>query len=85
MTPADFDLHALFDALDQERRSRDLSWAAVAREVNRFVTAGHPIAASTITGLKHKAAGEGDGILQMLLSRGLPRSTRVTDAYNRAT
>jgi hypothetical protein len=64
---ADFDLKALYDALDEQRRSREMSWAAVAREVNRFHTEGHPIATSTITSLKDKAAGEGDGILQMLL------------------
>ena len=67
MTRADFDLRALWDALDRERRSRDLSWTAVAREVDRFVTVGRPIAASTIAGLKHRAVGEGDGLLQMIL------------------
>jgi hypothetical protein len=64
---ADFDLKALYDALDEQRRSREMSWAAVTREINRFKTEGHPIATSTITGLKNKALGEGDGILQMLL------------------
>jgi hypothetical protein len=64
---ADFDLKALYDALEEQRRSREMSWAAVTREINRFKTAGHPIATSTITRLKHKAVGEGDGILQMLL------------------
>jgi hypothetical protein len=68
---ADFDLKALYEALDEQRRSRGLTWAAVAREVNRIApgehAAGHPIATSTITGLKTKGAGEGDGILAMLL------------------
>ena len=61
---------ALYDALDKERSSRSMSWAAVTREVNaRFgdVPGHKPIAASTITGLSSKAVGEGDGILQMLL------------------
>jgi hypothetical protein len=64
---ADFDLKALYEALDEQRRSRNMTWTAVTREVNRFKTGGHPIATSTITGLRNKAAGEGDGILQMLL------------------
>jgi hypothetical protein len=64
---SDFDLKALYDVLDEQRRSREMSWAAVTREVNRFKMEGHPIATSTITGLKNKAVGEGDGILQMLL------------------
>ena len=67
MADPDFDLRALYDALDGERRSREMTWAAVTREVNRFVTVLRPIATSTITGLKHKPVGEGDAILQMLL------------------
>ena len=67
MAHPDFDLKALYDALDEQRGSLELSWAAANREINRFKTDGHPIATSTITGLKSKAAGEGDGILQMLL------------------
>jgi len=63
----DFSLEALHEALDQQRRARGLSWAGATGEINRFKTSGHPIAISTITGLKKKAAGEGDGILQMLL------------------
>lgn len=69
-TQADFSLTDLFDALDDERRTRDMSWAAVTREVNarfRDVPGHKPIATSTITGLSRKAIGEGDGILQMLL------------------
>jgi hypothetical protein len=64
---SDFDLKALYDALDEQRRSRELSWSAVTREINRFKTEGHPIATSSITGFKNKAVAEGDGILQMLL------------------
>ena len=63
----DFDLKALFNALDEQRRSREMSWAAVMREINHFKMEGHPIATSSITGLKDKAVAEGDGILQMLL------------------
>ena len=64
---ADFDLSALYEALDQQRCSRNMTWAAVMREVNRFKTDGHPIATSTIRGLRDKRVAEGDGILQMLL------------------
>lgn len=67
MAHADFDLKALYAALDEQRRSRTMSWAAVMRAINRFNLEGHPVATSTITGLKQKAVGEGDGILQMLL------------------
>ena len=67
MPDPDFDLRALYDGLDEERRLREMSWAAVTREVNRFVTVLRPIATSTITGLKQKPVGEGDAILQMLL------------------
>jgi hypothetical protein len=44
-----------------------MRWVAVAEEVNRRRTRLRPIAVSTITGLKEKPVGEGDGILQMLL------------------
>jgi hypothetical protein len=67
---ADFDLKALYAAMDDQRRSRALSWAAVAREINHFITDGHPVASSTITGVKTKVLAEGDGILQMLLWLG---------------
>jgi len=67
MRAADFDLNALYRALDEQRRSRGLTWTAVMREINRFDTIGHPIATSTITGLQNKRVAEGDGILQMLL------------------
>ena len=62
-----FDLKALYEALDDRRRLRGMTWTEAAREINRFITKGRPIATSTITGLKTKPVGEGDGILQMLL------------------
>jgi hypothetical protein len=67
---SEFDLRALYDAIDQRRRSRRLSWTEVANEVNHFRTGGHPIAPSTIRGLESKAVAEGDGVLQMLLWLG---------------
>ena len=67
MPPAEFDLRALYRALDEARQSRKLSWAAATREINRDQATGHPLATSSITGLAHKSVAEGDGVLQMLL------------------
>ena len=65
MTFLDFDLKALYEALDEKRRSRGMRWAAVAREINHSKTVG--MAPSTIMGIKDRPQCEGDGILQMLL------------------
>jgi hypothetical protein len=67
---SDFDVRALYDALDQRRRERQLTWSALAAEVNRHRTTLRPIAVSTIKGLETKLTAEGDGILQMLLWLG---------------
>src|SRR5262249_47110337 len=67
LVQADFDLQALYEALDQLRCSRQMSWAAAAREINRGHIEGRPIATSSITSLQSKPVGEGDGILSMLL------------------
>jgi hypothetical protein len=67
MTERDFSLCALYDALEVERRARELSWTALAAEVNRHRTHLRPIAVSTIAGLRDKSVGEGDTILQVLL------------------
>lgn len=64
---SNFDLHALYEALDERRRSLDLTWAAVTTEVNRHRTRLRPIAASTIASLKDKRVAEGDAVLQMLI------------------
>lgn len=63
----DFDLRALYEALDVQRRSRQLTWTAATDEISRRETHSRPIAVSTITGLKSARTAEGDGILQMLL------------------
>src|SRR5215813_13733712 len=63
-------MRALYDALDERRRQRDLTWTTLANEVNCHRTRLRPIAVSTITGLRQKPVGEGDGILQMLLWLG---------------
>ena len=67
---ADFDIAALHAAIDLRRVERQMSWKAVAYEVNRANERDdvHPISPSTISGLKNKRWGvEGDGVLQMLL------------------
>jgi hypothetical protein len=53
----DFDIAALFDSLDAQRRNRALSWQGVARELWNQSAAlnaqrdDHPISASTLTGM----------------------------------
>jgi hypothetical protein len=53
----DFDIGALFDALDSQRRKRGLSWQGVAQELWDQSAAlnarrdDHPISASTLTGM----------------------------------
>jgi transcriptional regulator with XRE-family HTH domain len=83
----EFDIPALYDALDERRRSRGLSWAQVARELSeRFGSVpARAIGPSTLIGMRRRRAIDGDGVLQML--RWLGRSpesfvrghTRETD------
>ena len=53
----DFDIAALFDALDSQRRNRGLSWQGVTKELWDQSAAlnarrdDHPISASTLTGM----------------------------------
>lgn len=73
MTAHDFDLTALYQALDAKRASLGMSWAAVTREINaafRDVPGHRSIATSTITGLSTRTVAEADGVLQMLLWLG---------------
>ena len=64
----DFDLKALYAALDEQRRSRGLTWAQATRDISAVgpIAKIHLIASSTITGLRTKTLAEGDGVLQML-------------------
>jgi hypothetical protein len=78
VTQSDFDLKALYGVLDEQRRSRGITWAAVAREINHSRTSGPTIATSTISGLKSGTLSEGDGVLQML--RWLDRNSRAFHA-----
>ncbi|MGC4047956.1 MAG: hypothetical protein QM758_29530 [Armatimonas sp.] len=67
---SNFDLKALYEALDEKRQAENLTWSAVARQVARDHKEAHAVAATTMTRLKDKRVGEGDGILQMLLWLG---------------
>jgi len=78
MPIGDVDMRALCDALDERRRGRQLTWSALAAEVNRHRTTLRPIAVSTIKGFVTKREGEGDGVLQMLIWLGRPPESFVT-------
>jgi len=82
MLQNEFDLHALYVALDDQRRQREMTWAAVTNEVNRHRTTGRPIAQSTITGLQSRRSAEGDGILQMLVWLGRTAESVVPGAVD---
>lgn len=69
---SDFDLRALYEAMDAQRRERGLTWTAAVRQINRRETKGHPVSTATVTGVGTTAVAEGDGVLQML--RWLGRS-----------
>lgn len=59
--PTDFDIAALFDALDAQRRDRELSWPGVARKLWNQSAAlnaernDHPIRSSTLTGMAKRS------------------------------
>jgi hypothetical protein len=66
---SDFDLAALYAALDSERESRSLSWSGLTREVNAIFKDVRcpPIATSTITTLNGKPDVIGNAALQLLV------------------
>lgn len=65
---ADFDIHALYEALDAKRAARGMSWQQVAREMGSRSgsTPGRSLSSSTLSGIRKRRALEGDGVLQML-------------------
>ena len=76
----DFDLTALWDALEAKRQRRGLSWQAAAREINaQFSEAGARINVATIRGLREKRSVEADGVLQMLQWLGLTPESLVAE------
>jgi len=64
----DFDLQALYAALDHKRQALSMTWRDVARAIStrHAETSGSGISTSTITGIRHRRQVEADGILQML-------------------
>ena len=68
----DFDIAALYQALDAHRETRGLTWTGAAREISRPFerTPAHPISVSTLRGMPSRGAIEADGVLQMLLWLG---------------
>ena len=64
-----FDPKALYDALDKQRLSRNLTWKQVAEEIG--------IAASTIVRTKEGGRMEVDGMLQMVNWLNVPVETFV--------
>jgi hypothetical protein len=71
----DFDLTALYKALEAQREARGLTWQQATREINRQAEGqktSRALSASTVKGLPKRIAAEGDGVLQML--RWLNRS-----------
>ena len=65
----DFDIAALYAALDEQRQARGLTWAGATREINRPEARPvlHPISVSSVTGTRNGRGGEGNIVLQMLL------------------
>jgi len=67
-----FSVRALHDALDTRRRTREMSWQQVAREIGG-------VSASTLTGMRDRSTLEGDGVLQMLRWLGRTPESFVPD------
>jgi hypothetical protein len=65
---SDFDLAALHEALDEQRRARGLSWAGATREINRPDARPvlHPVSASSVRGTGEGRGVEGNVVLQLL-------------------
>lgn len=66
-----FGLDGLYRAVDRERLDRDLSWAALAREVG--------VAASTIRRFECADDAEADGVLALVRWLGVPPEEFVAD------
>src|SRR5262245_63166427 len=68
----DFDVDALYAALDAERSARGMTWAELTRAINAQFkdVPARPLSVSTVTGMRTRRALEADGVLQMLLWLG---------------
>jgi uncharacterized protein YfiM (DUF2279 family) len=75
---ADFDVGALYDALDARRRARGLSWRQVTDEITsqssgwvaRLGDAAHPMSPATLTGMRAGRSLTANHALGMLLWLG---------------
>ena len=67
-----FDSKALYQALDEQRRSRDLTWDEVATEIG--------VSKATISRTKGGGRMEVDGMLAMVAWLGVPVETFVRDS-----
>jgi len=74
VTPKRFDAKALYQALDEKRESRDLSWREVAAEIG--------VSVSTITRTRTGGRMEVDGMLAMVAWLGVPVETFVRDSVS---
>lgn len=71
MLQADFDTSALYDAMDELRGERKLTWAQVTREVNAChvnIPGFSPVATATITAVKDKKSGNNANTILCMLS-----------------
>jgi hypothetical protein len=65
----DFDIEALYRALDEQRRTRGLSWPGVAHQINATfadVKSARPMAVSSMTGMRSRTFIEGNVVLLQL-------------------
>jgi hypothetical protein len=85
---ADFDVGALYDALDVQRRAGGLSWRQVADQISaqhagwfeRLGDRAHPLSPSTLTGMRDRRSITANHALGMLLWLGRsPESFVVGD------
>lgn len=66
MRGEEFDIQALYEAMNERREARSMTWADVAREINAWLPAPSSISASTISRGRDRRSLEADGVLQML-------------------
>ena len=69
--PQDFDLRALYTALDARRVANGISWTALATELG--------VGAATLRGLGVRRVAEGDGVLRALAWLGRSAESFVPD------
>jgi hypothetical protein len=64
----DFDIAALYRAVEDRRLARDTTWVDVARDINSLFrdAPSSPISVSTLRSFQIRTVVEGDGVLQVL-------------------